>query len=78
MTELGYAKEGRFWRKDGEVLTVRIAALKNLATVQEVLINLQSQFMREGILLEPTFLNLPEWKQRVWNDHDFDSIPMVL
>lgn len=74
LERLGYAKDGRFWRKDGEILTVHVAAMKNLATVQEVLINLQSQFMREGILLEPTFLNLPEWKQRVWRDQDFDMI----
>ena len=74
LQSLGYEKNGRFWRKNGEVLTIRIAALKNLATVQEVLINLQSQFMREGILLEPTFLNLPEWKQRIWRNQDFDMI----
>ena len=62
------------WQKNGKTLTLRIATLKNLATAQEVLINLQSQLMSNGILLEPVFLSLPEWKQRIWRDRDFDMM----
>jgi len=72
--KLGYAKEGRFWVKDGQTLTLRIATLKNLATAQEVLINMQSQLMAHGILLEPVFLGRPDWKQRIWRERDFDMI----
>lgn len=74
LSQLGYVKEGRFWKKNGQTLTVRIATLKNLATAQEVLINLQSHLLAHGILLEPTFFNLAEWKQRIWRDRDFDMI----
>jgi peptide/nickel transport system substrate-binding protein len=70
----GYTLQGRQWEKDGKPLTVRVATLSNLETAQDVLINMQSQLQSQGVTLEPTFLGVAEWKQRVWRDREFDVI----
>jgi peptide/nickel transport system substrate-binding protein len=35
---------------------------------------MQSQLQSQGVTLEPTFLGVAEWKQRVWRDREFDVI----
>lgn len=74
LNEAGYFHDGRQWTKDGKPLTVRLAAPETLETAQDVVINLQAQFRREGITIEPEFLGAAEWKQKVWRDRDFDLI----
>jgi peptide/nickel transport system substrate-binding protein len=70
----GYVLNGRQWMKGTEVLTVRVAAPENLETAQDVVINLQSQLQAQGIVVEPTFLGVADWRQKVWKDKDFDII----
>jgi peptide/nickel transport system substrate-binding protein len=73
LTEAGYSFNGRSWvGADGKELKLRLATQSNLETAQDVVINLQSQLQARGITVEPEFLGVAEWKQRVWRDHDFD------
>jgi len=74
LTAAGYYYDGRQWTKNGKPLTFRLAAPETLETAQDVVINLQAQFRKQGITVQPEFLGVAEWKQRVWRDHDFDLI----
>lgn len=74
LTDAGYFYDGRSWTKDGKPLTLRLAAPETLETAQDVVINLQAQFRRQGIAIEPEFLGTAEWKEKVWRDRDFDLI----
>ncbi|MBN2800006.1 MAG: hypothetical protein JXX28_12740 [Deltaproteobacteria bacterium] len=70
----GYELVGRQWMKDGAPLTVRLAAVENLETAQDVVLQVQAQLQSEGIAVQTEFLGNAEWKQRIWRDRDFDLI----
>lgn len=74
LTEAGYTKQGRYWSRDGQPLTLRIASQKNLETAQDVVINLQTQLQNQGVAVETSFLDLTDWKRRIWSDRDYDVI----
>lgn len=74
LTSAGYAFDGRQWTKDGVPLTVRLAAVENLETAQDVVLQIQAQLQSQGIAVQTEFLGNAEWKQRVWRDRDFDLI----
>ena len=74
LQEAGYTREGQMWMKDGKPLTLRVATQQNLETAQDVVINLQAQLQNQGIQVEPVFLTVAEWKQKIWRDSDFDLI----
>jgi peptide/nickel transport system substrate-binding protein len=75
LREAGYTFNGRSWLgSDGTALKLSLATQNNLETAQDVVINLQSQLQSRGIAVEPEFLGIAEWKQRVWRDHDFDMV----
>ncbi len=74
LQEAGYQLTGRQWTKDGEPLTVRIAALKDLETALDVVVNAQSQLQNQGIAVETEFLDTAQWRSRIWRDHDFDMM----
>jgi peptide/nickel transport system substrate-binding protein len=74
MTAAGFEHDGRYWSRDGEPLTVRLAAMSNLEVAQDVVINLQSQLQSQGIRVEPVFLSPAEWKDQVWRERDFELI----
>lgn len=74
LRQAGYTNDGQVWTRDGKPLKLRLAALKNLETAQDVVINLQTQLQNEGVQLETEFLTAPEWKSRIWGQRDFDLI----
>jgi peptide/nickel transport system substrate-binding protein len=74
LTEAGWTFSGRQWMKDGQPLKITITAPDNLETAQDVVINLQSQLQAQGIVVEPEFLGVAEWKDRVWSKHAYDVI----
>jgi len=74
LQEAGFTFDGRAWSRDGQRLTLTVAAQKNLETAQDVVVNLQSQLQNQGITVETRFLELPEWKQRIWTQKDYDLI----
>lgn len=63
--------DGR-WTADGVPVTLRLCAMARQETVQEVVINLQSQLKKHGLHVRQEFLNASEWKARVWGERDFD------
>lgn len=74
LEDAGYTLNGRQWEKEGKPLRVRVATQQNLETAQDVLINLQSQLQTQGLIIDPVFLPVAEWKQKIWKDRDFDLI----
>jgi len=74
LEEAGYGFDGTQWMKDGVALEFEIAALENLPTAQDVVINIQSQLMQVGIIVKPKFLSAGEWKQHIWRAGKFDMI----
>lgn len=70
----GYTLNGRQWMKGDQALKVRLTAPDNFEAAQDVVINLQSQLQLQGVSVEPEFLGVAEWKQRIWKDHDFDLV----
>ena len=74
LVEAGYSHEGGTWSRDGRPLTLRLVAPETLETAQDVVINLQAQLRRQGIGLDPQFLGVAEWRQKVWRDRDFDLV----
>lgn len=72
LTDAGFTWDGRHWVRDGQRLTLRIATQKNLETAQDVVINLQSQLQNQGVTVETEFLDLANWKQRIWAQQDYD------
>jgi peptide/nickel transport system substrate-binding protein len=74
LEDAGYIHDGKRWTKNGKPLVFKIATLKDLPTAQDVVINIQSQLMKSGITLEPTFMTVPEWKRNVWQAREFDLI----
>jgi peptide/nickel transport system substrate-binding protein len=75
LKEAGYTWNGRNWiGSDGKELTLKITAQASLDTAQDVVINLQSQLQSHGIPVEPEFIGVAEWKDRVWQRHDFELI----
>lgn len=74
LEQAGYTFDGRFWSKGGQRLKLTVASQKNLETAQDVVINLQSQLQNQGITVETRFLEVPEWKQRIWGDKDYDVV----
>src|SRR5690606_26038402 len=68
-------RDGKRWLgPDGEPLTLRVATIQGLETAQDVLINLQSQLQSHGVLVQPEFLGIAEWKRRVWHERDYDLV----
>lgn len=75
LAEAGYTFNGRRWLgTDGKELRIRLATQTNLETAQDVVINLQSQLQSRGVVVEPSFLTVAEWKASVWRDRDFDAV----
>jgi len=74
MEAAGWTMNGRQWEKDGRPLKLRLATQQNLETAQDVVINMQAQLQNQGVIVEPVFLPVAEWKQKVWKDGDFDLI----
>jgi peptide/nickel transport system substrate-binding protein len=72
LTEAGFTWDGRYWTRGGKRLSLTIATQKNLETAQDVVVNLQSQLLNQGIAVEPKFLELPDWKQKIWTQRDYD------
>jgi len=70
----GYVREGEFWTKDGEPLTLNLNAHQTLQSSQEVVINLQSQLQASGIKVNVDFLDEAAWKGKIWREKDFDVI----
>ena len=70
----GYSRNGNHWEKSGAPLTLNIKAHKNLESVQEVVINLQSQLQSEGVTVNVDFLDEAGWRADVWNDRNYDMI----
>ena len=65
--------DGR-WHVDGAPITLRLSALARQETVQDVVINLQSQLKQHGLHVRQDFMTTAEWKARVWGERDFDLI----
>lgn len=75
LAEAGWMRDGKRWLgPDGEPLTLRVATIQGLETAQDVLINLQSQLQSHGVLVQPEFLGIAEWKRRVWHERDYDLV----
>lgn len=75
LTEAGYTRSGQGWvGSDGKPLTLKLVTLSNLETAQDVVINVQSQLSELGVAIEPEFLGIAEYRERVWRDHDFDIV----
>ncbi len=75
LTQAGYTFNGRNWiGADGKTLQLRIAALQSVDAAQDVVINFQSQLQARGIPVEPEFLGMAEWKEKVWQDRGFDLV----
>jgi peptide/nickel transport system substrate-binding protein len=63
--------DGR-WHVNGQPVSLRLSALARQETVQDVVINLQSQLKQHGLYVRQDFLNTTDWKARVWGARDFD------
>lgn len=74
LTKAGYTFNGKWFKPDGKELKIRLVAPANLETAQDMVINLQSQLQSRGIGVEPEFLDVAAWKERVWRDRDFDLV----
>lgn len=75
LTEAGYTRPGQSWiGPDGKELRLKLVTLSNLDTAMDVVINVQSQLAELGVTIEPEFLGIAEYRERVWRDHDFDII----
>jgi peptide/nickel transport system substrate-binding protein len=73
--EAGYTFVGDRWLgPDGTALTLQLVAPANLETAQDLVINVQSQLQRRGVVVEPVFVTAAEWKDRVWRDRGFDLV----
>ncbi|MEZ4238141.1 MAG: ABC transporter substrate-binding protein [Myxococcota bacterium] len=72
LTGAGYTFNGKWFRPDGKELKLKLVAPSNLETAQDLVINLQSQLQSRGVTVEPEFLDVAAWKERVWRDGDFD------
>lgn len=73
--EAGYTFSGNRWLgPDGQALTLTLVAPANLETAQDLVINVQSQLQRRGVVVEPAFVGAAEWKDRVWRDRAFDLV----
>ncbi len=66
--------DGRWHTPAGKPLALRLAAPRGLESAQEVVINLQSQLVAQGVQVQVEFLDEAGWKARVWRDHDFDLV----
>ena len=75
LSEAGYLRDGHRWLgPDGKPLVLRVATVQGLDTAQDVLVNLQSQLQSQGVLVEPEFLGVAEWKRRIWHERDYDLV----
>ena len=74
LEEAGYQRGDGGWTRDGQPLALRLAAPRSMESVQEVVINLQSQLQRAGVGLEVEFLDDAAWRQRVWVQRDYDLL----
>ncbi len=70
----GWLREGEFWTRDGEPLTLTLTAHQSVESSQEVVINLQSQLEAGGVRVEVEFLDEAAWKARIWRERSFDVI----
>lgn len=70
----GYMQVDGQWQREGEPLRLRVAALKDLESALDVVVNLQSQLQNQGVLVEPEFLDTAEWRSRIWRDQSFDAM----
>ena len=73
-TGAGLVHGDETWTQGGRPWTLHLVAHRALESVQEVTINLQSQFASQGVTVEVEFLDDAAWKQRVWRDHDYDLV----
>lgn len=75
LSEAGYTFNGKQWLgPDGKALKLRLATMQHVETAQDVVINLQSQLQSRGVGVDPEFLPLAEWKQRIWRDRSYDLV----
>lgn len=74
LTAAGYRFDGKWRTASGQELVVRLVAPANVETAQDVVINVQSQLQSQGITVEPEFLDVASWKERVWNQRSFDLV----
>jgi peptide/nickel transport system substrate-binding protein len=75
LAQAGYTFNGTRWLgPDGKELRLRLVAPSNLETAQDVVINVQSQLQGRGIGVDPEFLGVAEWKEKVWRDGEFDLV----
>lgn len=75
LEDAGYTRvDGRWHTPKGEPMALRLAAPRGLESAQEVIINLQSQLVAQGVQVQVEFLDEAGWKARVWRQHDFDMV----
>ena len=74
LQEAGFERGDDGWARDGKPLSLRLAAPRSMESIQEVVINLQSQLQRAGVGLEVEFLDDAAWRQRVWVQRDYDLL----
>jgi peptide/nickel transport system substrate-binding protein len=74
LTAAGYRFDGKWYKPDGKEFKVKLVAQANVETAQDVVINVQSQLQSKGITVEPEFLDVAAWKERVWRDKSFDIV----
>ncbi|MBX2796145.1 MAG: hypothetical protein KTR31_00710 [Myxococcales bacterium] len=75
LNDAGYTFDGSSWVDNkGKQLTFKLVTLRNLETAMDVVINIQSQLQSKGVAVEPEFLGVAEYRQRVWRNNDFDMI----
>jgi peptide/nickel transport system substrate-binding protein len=75
LRQAGFVQDSRGWSDaQGRPLRLRLAAQANTEVAQDLVINLQSQFSRNGVIVDPEFLGPAEWKKRIWTDRDFDLV----
>jgi peptide/nickel transport system substrate-binding protein len=74
LQEAGFERVDGAWARDGQPLALRLAAPRSMESIQEVVINLQSQLQRSGVALEVEFLDDAAWRQRVWVQRDYDLL----
>jgi peptide/nickel transport system substrate-binding protein len=75
LEDAGFTQSDGAWTTpQGEPLAVRLAAPRGLESAQEVVINLQSQLVGQGVQVQVEFLDEAAWKGRIWRQHDFDLV----
>ena len=74
LQEAGYTMDGGVWKRRGKPLKLGLVASSDLQIAMEVVINVQSQLQSQGIVVEPQFLQLAEYRNQVWSERTFDLV----